>query len=436
MRVLFFLLFLTAFRPLFAQPSLHLQDALKLGLEQNFDIRLAKNELELARDGNTIGMAGFLPSASLNLGSTIQSSNLSQKFASGLEVDRRGVGSTGLNGGLSINWLFFDGGKMFITRKKLGRQLTAAEIRLQNQVLSFADSLSAAYYQVVLAGLDLKILQQSKNSVEERLRLAKEQQQIGTRPASDALQARMDLNQLQNRILGKQKNLEVRKGALNLLIGREPDVDFVPLDSVQIPENIPFAQWKGRVLEKNLGLRSQRENLEITRLGIGETRSRLFPQIGLNTALNYQRSSSTAGFALFNRNIGPFAGLSVSLPLYNGVSVKRLLRMANRDLEGKEIQLKLAENRLLFQLWRTVKNLETFLESLETEKSTEKLALENLRIVQERFKMGLVSSLEIREAENQLENCRIRLQQYRYQSRIAGNQLLRLAAELDLDSGK
>jgi outer membrane protein TolC len=422
--------------PLAAQPELRLKDALKAGLEQNFDIRLARNEVELARDGNTAGMAGFLPSVNLNLGTSLQSSNLRQKFASGLEVDRPGVGSTGLNGGISVNWLVFDGGKMFLTKKKLDRQLNAAEIRLQNQILGFADSLSAAYYQVVLAGLELKTLKQSLGNAEERLRLASEQQRIGTRPASDVLQAKMDLNQLKNRILSQQKQVEIRKGALNLMMGREPDLDFVPADTVQLPENLPFSQWKNKVLERNLNLRIQKENLEISKLTVGETKSGMLPQINLSSALNYQRSSSTAGFALFNRNVGPQAGLSLSMPLFSGVPVNRLVRMADREVQSREIQLKLTENRLLFQLWRGVKNLESYLESLETEKSTEQLARENLRLMQERFRMGTANSLEIREAESQLENAGIRLQQLKFQARIAGNQLLRLSAELDTEGGK
>ena len=417
-----------------SQPVLTLQEALRLGLEQNFDVRLAKNEVELARDGNTPGMAGFFPSISFNLGGNLQSSNLSQRFASGLAVDRPGVVGSGLNGSMQLNWLFFDGGKMFITSKRLGRQLTAAEIRLQNQVMGFADSLSSAYYQVVLTGLELKALEQSARSIEERIRISTEQERAGTRPASDAIQARMDLNISKNKILAQKRQIEIRKGALNLLIGREPDVDFLASDSVKIPGRIAYSDLKNRILEKNLGLQSQKEALEISRLGMAELNTRMLPQIGLNMALNYQRSSSNGGFALYNRNIGPLAGINLSLPIFNGVSLSRQLRMAGRELEGKQMQLKLTETRLLFQAWRNLQLLETSLESMDTEKANLELAQQNLRIIQDRFRLSLTTSLELREAENQLENSRIRLQQYRYQSRITANLLLRLSAELDVEA--
>jgi outer membrane protein TolC len=433
MRMFFLTTFLVLTASVFAQPVLSLREALRIGLESNFDIRMAQNDVLMAKESNTPGMAGFLPNVGFAAGSNFQSSNLSQKFSSGLEVNRDGVGSNGINAGLALNWLFFDGGKMFITKKKLGRQLNASEIRLQNQVMAFGDSLSAAYYQVVLGQLDLNILKQTSASVEERLRISSEQNRIGTRPLSDVLQARIDLAQLKNRLLAQEKLIEIRKGAVNQMMGREPDQDFSPSDSVQLPEISLYADYKKKVLEKNLGLKQQRENLEVAKLGIGEIRSRIYPQIGLNMALNYQRTSSQAGFALFNRNIGPFAGISLSMPLYSGISVNRMLRIANKDLETKELQVKLSENRLLFQLWRAVKNQETFLESLDTEKAIQSLAQENLRIVQDRFRIGQANSLELKEAEVQLGNTLTRIEQMRFNARISANQIQRLAAELEIN---
>ena len=433
MRMFFLTAFLVLTASVFAQPVLSLREALRIGLESNFDIRMAQNDVLMAKESNTPGMAGFLPNVGFAAGSNFQSSNLSQKFSSGLEVNRDGVGSNGINAGLVLNWLFFDGGKMFITKKKLSRQLNASEIRLQNQVMAFGDSLSAAYYQVVLGQLDLNILKQTSASVEERLRIASEQNRIGTRPLSDVLQARIDLSQLKNRLLAQEKLIEIRKGAVNQMMGREPDQDFSPSDSVQLPEISLYADYKKKVLEKNLGLKQQRENLEVAKLGIGEIRSRIYPQIGLNMALNYQRTSSQAGFALFNRNIGPFAGISLSMPLYSGISVNRMLRIANKDLETKELQVKLSENRLLFQLWRAVKNQETFLESLDTEKAIQSLAQENLRIVQDRFRIGQANSLELKEAEVQLGNTLTRIEQLRFNARISANQIQRLAAELEIN---
>ena len=433
MRMFFLTAFLALTASVFAQPVLSLREALRIGLESNFDIRMAKNDVLMAKESNTPGMAGFLPNVGFAAGSNFQSSNLSQKFSSGLEVNRDGVGSNGINAGLALNWLFFDGGKMFITKKKLSRQLNASEIRLQNQIMAFGDSLSAAYYQVVLGQLDLNILKQTSASVEERLRISSEQNRIGTRPLSDVLQARIDLAQLKNRLLAQEKLIEIRKGAVNQMMGREPDQDFLPSDSVQLPEISLYADYKKKVLEKNLGLKQQRENLEVAKLGIGEIRSRIYPQIGLNMALNYQRTSSQAGFALFNRNIGPFAGISLSMPLYSGISVNRMLRIANKDLETKELQVKLSENRLLFQLWRAVKNQETFMESLDTEKAIQSLAQENLRIVQDRFRIGQANSLELKEAEVQLGNTLTRIEQLRFNARISANQIQRLAAELEIN---
>ena len=85
----------------------------------------------------------------------------------------------------------------------------------------------------------------------------------------------------------------------------------------------------------------------------------------------------------------------------------------------------------MFQLWRVILNMETWLESLKTEGSIQDLAAKNLRLVQDRFRMGLATGLDVRDAEVQLENSKLRMQQCRFQARLAGNQLLRLTAELN-----
>lgn len=415
---------------LLAQPKLSLQDALQDGLKFHFEVKIARNELDIARENNTAAMAGFYPSAVLNLNSSFQNSNISQRFASGLEVDRPGVLGNALSGGILVNWLFFDGGRMFIARKRLSRQLTLAELRLQNQLFAYADTVSAAYYQTVLAKLELGVLLQSKKMAEERIRITDEQIRNGTRSRQDFIQGQMDLNQILNRIVAQEKQIQIRKGALNLLTGKEPDLDFEPSDSIRMPDAGSFQEAKKQVLERNMSLRILRENIENQRLIVDETKSRIFPQLGLNLSLNYQRTSSTAGFALYNRNLGPFAGLSFSMPVFNAVPLRKQINLAKKQLDTEELRLKLAENRLTFQLWKVIKTLEIWLESHETESKTVSLAEENFRLAQDRFRMGQATALDLRDAETQLENAKLRKQQYLFQARMTGNQLLRLSSEL------
>ncbi|HOY97077.1 MAG TPA: TolC family protein [Catalimonadaceae bacterium] len=415
-----------------AQSTLSLQEALRIGLENNFDIRIAKNDAEFAKAANTYGTAGFLPTVSATGSRNFQWNDISQKFASGLEVNRPGVATNSTNLGVAANWVFFDGGKMFITKKKQDAQQSAADIRIQNQILNFSDTLSAAYYQLVLSRLDLEVSRQDVNRTAERLKIASEQFRIGTRPKSDQLIAQIDLNTIRNRIQNQQQQIEIRKGAFNQLLGRDPEVGFEVVDTVGTVKGYDFSQLKAKVLGENLQLKYQRQNLEVTKLGIKEIKSRGLPQVSLNTAYNFGRTRSQAGFALYNQSLGPNIGISAAIPIFTGTSVNRLVKLANLDLETRNLQLKLAESRLLSQLWRALKTLDLHLESAEIEKQNIALATENNQIVQGRFRLGQATSLELKDAEFQLSNAQSRLLQAKFNAKIAENQVLRLSAELKL----
>ncbi len=415
-----------------AQPILTLKDALQIGLENNFDIRIAKNDAEFAKAANTYGTAGFLPTVSATGSRNFLWNDISQKFASGLEVNRSGVATNSTNLGVAANWVFFDGGKMFITKKKQDAQQSAADIRIQNQILNFSDTLSAAYYQLVLSRLDLDVSRQDENRTAERLKIASEQFRIGTRPKSDQLIAQIDLNTIRNRIQNQQQQIEIRKGAFNQLLGRDPEVAFEVVDTVGNVNGYDFSQLKTKVLGENLQLKYQRQNLEVTKLGVKEIKSRGLPQVSLNTAYNFGRTRSEAGFALYNQSLGPNIGISAAIPIFTGTSVNRLVKLANLDLETRNLQLKLAESRLLSQLWRALKTLDLHLESAEIEKQNIALATENNQIVQGRFRLGQATSLELKDAEFQLSNAQSRLLQAKFNAKIAENQVLRLSAELKL----
>ncbi len=416
-----------------AQNILTLKEALTIGLENNFDIKIAKNEVVLSKESNTYGNAGYLPNASISAGTGFQVNDISQKFASGLEVNRGGVFTRQSNASLAANWLFFDGGKMFITKKKQDSQQSASEIKVQNQIMNFSDSLSAAYYQLVLANLDAKLSQQDIERTEERLKISSEQFRLGTRPKSDLILAQIDLNILKNKLANQKNQIEIRKGAFNQLLGRDPEIDFEVNETDEVTKTQDYSNLKSKVIGQNLQLKLLHKNLEISKLSIREVKSRALPQIGLAAAYNYGQTNNQAGFALFNRSLGPNIGLNFTMPLFTGVSINKLVKLANLDLETRNLQIKQTESRLLLQLWRALKNLEIQLQNLELEKQNILLATENNEIVKGRFKFGQATSLELKDAENQLSSSQSRMLQSKYNARIFENQVLRLAGELNIE---
>ena len=417
----------------YSQPLLTLKEAMQIGLVNNFDIRITRNEAVLAKESNTYGNAGFLPNVALTGSRNFLWNNINQKFSSGLEVKNNGVATNQINAGVAANWVLYDGGKMFKTKRKQDTIQSAAEVRVQNQVQNFTDTLSAAYYQLVVGKFDSRITLQDIERTEERLKISVEQFRIGTRSKSDQLQAEIDLNVLKNKLLGIKTQIEIRKGAFNQLLARDLEIDFEVEDSVSLSPSYDFSSLKSKVLADNFQLLLARKNVEISKLTIAEVTSRALPQITLNTAYNFLQTKSEAGFALYNRSLGPNIGLSAAIPIFTGISINRLVKMANIDLETKRLQLKLAESRLLNQLWRALKSLEYQQETITAEQQNIKLAKENLDIAMGRFKLAQSTTLELKDAQAQLSNAQSRFVQARFNAKIAENQVLRLQGTLRIE---
>jgi outer membrane protein TolC len=415
-----------------AQDLLTLKEALKIGLENNPEVKAARSELDMAKESNTYGNAGFLPQVNLNSGRAFQWNDIRQQFANGLVVDRGGVATNQFSAGLSLNWTLYDGGPMFLVKKRQDATVSAADLKWQNQILSLTDSISTAYYQLVLAGMELRLTTEEETLVSERLKMAAEQFRLGLRPKSDLLLAQIDHNRVRNKISNQQKQLEIRKGNFNLLLGRGPETGFNTVDSVSTVNPADFQEFKARVLGQNLMLRYQKQNLEIAKINVKQLKSRALPQITLNSAYNFNQTRNQAGFALFNRSAGPNIGLSLSMPLFQGMSTSRLHRLGNMDLGIRELQLRSIENRIINQIWRLVKSIEIQMETLESESRIVALATENALIVKSRFALGQSNSLEMKDAEYQLTAAQNRWIQARYQAKIFEIQLLRYAGELKL----
>ena len=99
--------------------TLTLEQAIQLALKNNYDIKIAKNNLKIDERNNTIGNAGMLPivNANINNNNTLNTINLTQ--ANGEERELEGVRNLNLNYGVGLDWTIFDGFRMFARKEQL-----------------------------------------------------------------------------------------------------------------------------------------------------------------------------------------------------------------------------------------------------------------------------------------------------------------------------
>jgi outer membrane protein len=426
------LMLLLGFNQLVAQPAtlLTADEAVRLALEQNFNILLVQGDADIARLNNTKANAGMLPTVNLVMNETVTLSAFQQKLANGNEFNTLGAPFNVANAAVQLNWTLFDGRRMYTTKRRLEEQEALGSLRLRNEVQQTTAAVLMAYIQIVRSRMQERALEEVIALNEERLRIADARLIAGFAAQTDALQARIDLNQRRSDLLSQQTNTLLAKQGLNQLLARPAAVDFEVDDRIEVNYVPERDRLLAGMADQNPGLLALMKDAEIAALGVDETRSLYKPRITGTGQLIAQRSDNGAGFLLNNTQAGISVGASLVLPLYTGGNIRRQVDVA--QLAALQASIRASSGRLALET-AVDQQLAQFLNGQSTlvlEEENVINARESLNISTERFRLGQTTALEVQSAQNILEQALLRRNLALTNLKITELELRLLAGEL------
>ncbi len=413
-----------------AQQSMTAEDAVALGLESNFDIKIARQVADNAKINNTAGNAGMLPNITLNASDNYSLNNFRQKLANGTENSSTSAGGNSFNTNIALAWTVYDGKRMFIAKNRLATIEEQGELNFKNQVLQTTAQILLAYYDIVRQKQLLKSINEIIAFNEERVRLFDTRFQSGLSPKTDLLQAKVDLNVQKENALLQQRLIADAKRRLNSLLSREPNEIFEVQDSIPLEMKLLDKKIGEKLAESNPNLLALKKQILINDLLIKEAESQKKPRITLNLAYSFNRIDNAAGFILNTQTFGPQGGLVFSLPIYQGKNIQRQIKSATIDRQIATLQFDRQKNTLQTQLQNAVADVETQEQLLKIEEENTKLAKENLDLSLMRLRLGQTNSLEVRQAQTTYEAALTRLTNFRYNLKAAEITLKQLLGEL------
>ena len=383
-----------------AQQVLTLERAIEKTLENNYGIRLAEMNVEIARNNNDWGVAGRYPRLDLNVNvSGFKSGN------PGSFVPQR------LNGGLSPNlsWTVFDGFRVIANKARLEK---LEELSMGNAALIVENNLQAvvlAFYQALLAREQVKVLKEVLSGSRERLDYESYKKELGSTGTFEILQFRNAVITDSSNLILQRMALVNAKRNLNLLMGEEVTIDYSL--SGDVNEDFRNFLWNDlldKMLSSNQNLQNQYINNHILREEVRIAQAGLFPTVSLSAGTTYSlgrlqlrnRDPETAEVQPFvATNVSAFdysAGLSISFNLFNGGATRRQIETARINERISEVQIEELELALKNDLLIVFDNYQTRrqLLALQTENVTN--ASTNLDMADERFQSGLINSLDFR----------------------------------------
>lgn len=415
------------------QPMLSLEEAIAQALQNNYDIRLSRNDSAVAALDYSFRNAAFIPRLNANAGQTWNNNDQKQEFADGTKRERNGVKSNTLTASLSLNWTLFDGMKMFVIRDKAEEFVKLGELAIKNQVVNTVAQVITNYYSIVRQQQQLKAIQEQMSLNEERVKLAQYKLDIGVGAKPDVLQSKVDLNAQRSAILTQETLITQLKQQLNQLTG-STRTDYSVSDSIPVDFGIVLGDIQQNLEQSNPLLQINKKNIDIAYLTLKERKSDRFPILGFNSNYNFNRTDNKAVVnpfqPLFSRNKGLNYGLTASIPILNNYNTKRLIKQAELDIDYQKLVYENQRSLINLSVINAWKEYEQQKKALDLEEDNILLAKENVDIVFQTYKLGAATFIQLREAQKSLEDAYNRLIAARYNTKVAETELLRLKGDL------
>ncbi|MBX5439477.1 MAG: TolC family protein, partial [Thermoflavifilum sp.] len=416
-----------------AQPLMTLDNAIAIGLKNNYNILMARNEEDIAHNDYRYAYGALLPQINLNATRNWSSNNVNQSFSDGRKVDKKNARSNVWNLTGNLNWTLFDGLRMFAAADELKNIRDRGELAVKSQVIQTVASIMNTYYLIVQQKQQLASIAEQMQISEERMRIAQQKFASGLGSKLDVLQAQVDLNAQRSAYLQQQTLIAKTKASLNQLIALPPDQEFEVEDSIPVDTSLQIATLKTAALQQNPDLLIASKDIQIAQNNLQITRAQRFPTISFNTTYSFNRQNAQATNPyqpISNRNLGLTYGFSASIPLFHGFDIKRQIEDAQLNIQYQQINLQQQTSQLQLALQNAYQDYRYYIQAMQLEQSNVAVAKENVRIALAAFEQGQSTTLDVRTAQQGLADAQTRLITARYYAKQAEITLLQLKGNL------
>ena len=429
-RIFVFTVFSACFVAAQAQELLTLDSAIQMGIQNNYSVRIAKNDAAIATNNVTPGNAGFLPSIDAYGTLTQGINNSNQKYLSGQEVEKTGAKNTVGTAGIGLTWILFDGLSMFVSHDQLQVLEENGQALLKQQIENTIALIMAAYYDVLLEQSLLSALNEQKDISLFRKELLDTRLAVGSASKIEVLKAMVDLNADQTAVIQQEAEVQKIKVRLNQLLGRDVNTEFTVDTTVSRNTLFAYDQLHHDLLEHNSALLISSQYVALASLNRKQTAAQHYPVIGINTGYDFLRSTSESGFVSSNRTNGLYYGLTASINIFDGFNINRQHQNDKINIATSQLELEQTQLSLESELKRIYLDYQNNLRLIDLEQSNLQYAEENLSIAQDSYQVGRLSDLELREIQKNLVDAKVRLAEAQFKSKLQETDLLRITGNL------
>ena len=415
-----------------ADSVVSLIDAVNMAVEHNFEVQIARNNLEIVENNNRIGQAGLLPRVDVGAAYDYSRNQTKITFAdpSSPEIEAEGAATRVGNANVTLSYNIFSGGSRLTTYKLLQNDNLLSELELRRSIELTVLNVMEQYFNAVLIFEEVNLRQESVLISLDRLERAEANYAFGSFSKVELLNAEVDLRNDSTDLINSNLRYQNALKVLNNAIGIDPSINYDVDRMVEYEEFLDLGMLLDEALQRNSNYLISRAQLTQSELDIRLAKSNYFPSLDLQAGYGYSNSSFDANFLETNRNNGWNTGVSLSYNIFNGGQTRRAEQNAKIQMESSQVRINQTENQLKTDILTSFNNFETNKDLLALNVRNLELAEANYSRSQEAFATGEITGLQLREAQLNLLSSKFTVSQLRVQTKASELNLYYLSGTL------
>ncbi|NEV94838.1 TolC family protein [Psychroflexus sp. YR1-1] len=429
--ILTFILSLCSSAPAHAQELLSKEEAITQMLSNNFGIQLAENQVDIADNNQGILNSGYLPRLTGNAGGNYTKDDQDVTFRDGEQNSIVGAETTRYNASINLNYTLFDGLGRFWNYKRLKEEYDLSSLEARQTIETTMLQLFTVYYEVARLSENEQVLQQTYNNTKQRLKRAEYNFQFGQVNKLEVLNAEVDLVNDSINLMNNRQLLKNAKRDLNVVINSDLEQNFEVDTLVGFTSPIQIENFVNTSQSNNVRLLQAEKNISISDYDYKASKAVFLPSIGLTGSYGWNEGNfPVTSFATSSTTTGVSGGVSLTWDLFDGGS--GITRMKNAKITYDNQQLLKAQIRQQVKrdISNALGNYQTRLEVLKLQTQNILTAKNNFERSNAQYKLGQITSVELRQAQLNLLNAQTSKNLAKYDAKIAELEVLQLTGQL------
>ena len=407
------------------------REAIAETLAGNFGIIIARDNVEISENNKSLLNSGYLPSVTGNAGANYNLEDQEVTFRDGTVNVVEDAETTRYNAAVNLNYTLFDGLGRLYNYKRLQEEYQLTELQARETIEVTLLQLFSVYFEVARLTENVSVLEETFQNTKNRLTRAEYNFEYGQVNKLEVLNAEVDIVTDSINLLNAKQQLINAKRDLNVVTNEDLERTFTVDTVVRFTSTLQIENFLAQVDTTNVRLLQASQNIKISEYNYKASKAVFLPSVGLTGGYGWNEGNfPTTSFATSSTTTGFNAGVSLTWDLFDGGGGITSVKNAKIQNTNQE----LVKQQIVSEVRRDIANArgtyENRLQIFRLQEQNVETARNNYERSNERYKLGQITSLELRQAQINLLNAQTNKNLAKYEAKLAELELLQLTGQL------